>query len=197
MGLHYPFTTLDLPRYAAAGFGLAERSRTLTAPEVLRSWPLVWVPQVRMTSPAHCLHPDDRLRLTGNGLAGEVFAVHGDAILVELDNVAEPRDRIVSGNVVEVDLRDPALPRYVNSSLPAYARCHLAWFRALTASWETHLAVTSTSNAEIAERFAARVAEIDGGSPFWADRAFEIEDLGPNTSATHEWLVGRAGLPDV
>lgn len=141
--------------------------------------------------------------------------MNGDAILVELDSMTRAHDPTgagrrtrVAGSVVELRLgsaagfdegvgSEPVL-RYVKSSLPAYGRCHLAWLRALTESWEIHLAVDSDvqgSRAEVAARFTESVAEFDGASPFWEEKAFEIEDLGVPTSAIHEWLVGRAGLP--
>ncbi|KAA5837085.1 hypothetical protein F1721_04490 [Saccharopolyspora hirsuta] len=111
MSFHYPFSDIDRSRFAAAGFGLASRSRRLTAQQVLEVWPLAWVPQVRM---------------------------------------------------------------------------------------EIHLAADSdpqASQTEVAVRFTESVATLDGASPFWEEKAFEVEDLGVPTSATHEWLVGRAGLP--
>ncbi|MDT0268734.1 hypothetical protein RM844_20825 [Streptomyces sp. DSM 44915] len=213
MSLHYPFSEIDPSRFAAAGFVCAVRPRRLTARQVLEEWPLAWVPQVRMTSPRHCLHPDDRLRIEGPGLVGDVFATSGDAVLVEVESTTrahtDPGRRAhVAKSIVELSLgsagdfadgvgTEPLL-RSVNSSLSAYARCHLAWLRALTESWEVNLALVPDPQAvwqEIATRFAASVAELDGASLFWEERAFEIEDLGVPTSATHEWVVGRSGLP--
>lgn len=215
MSFHYPFSGLDSSRFEAAGIGLFSRPRRIAVRQVLETWPLAWVPQVRMTSPGHCLHPDDRLRIEGRELVGEVFAMNGDAMLVELESETRAHDPAgaacrthAAGNVVELSLgttagcdegvgSEPVL-RYVNSSLPVYARCHLAWLRALTESWEVHIAAVpdpQASREEIAARFALSVAELDGASPFWEDMAFQIEELGVPASATHEWLVGRAGLP--
>lgn len=202
MSFHYPFGDVDPLRYEAAGFRITSRTRVLAPSQVLESWPPAWVPQVRMTYPRHCLHPDDRLRVTGRGLTGEVFATGGDTMIIELtavaDDIADTGD-FAPLNVIELDIGDDTAPlRYVNSSTTAFSRCHLAWIRALVDGWDARLvpAADRPAGADIAARFIAETIGIDGPSAFWEDRAFEIEDLGVSTSATHEWLVGRDGLPD-
>lgn len=132
--------------------------------------------------------------------------MNGEDVLIELESASESR---LARSVVELSFGSAADPgesiaggavlRTVNSSLAAFARCHLAWLRALTESWEIHLTEDpdpQRSSEQVAACFLDSVAAVDGSSPFWEDMAFQIEDLGVPTAATHEWLVGREGLPD-
>ncbi|WP_175477242.1 SUKH-4 family immunity protein [Ruania alba] len=206
MSFHYPFSDIDLAQFEGAGLRLTPHARRLSAQQVLETWPLAWVPQVRLAWPRHCLHPDDCLRIEGQELVGKVFAVNDEDVLVELESASES---CLVRSVVELSfgpaadsgesIRGGAILRTVNSSLAAFARCHLAWLRALAESWEIHLTKgpdPQRSSEQVAARFLDSVAAVDGSSPFWEDMAFQIEDLGVPTTAIHEWLVGRDGLPD-
>lgn len=205
VSLHYPFADIDLARFDGAGLHLTPRGRRLSAQQVLETWPLAWVPQVRLAWPRHCLHPDDCLRIDGRQLAGEVFAVNGGDMLIELESASEscPARSVVELSFEPaadfgVSIGGGAILRTVNSSLTAFARCHLAWLRALAESWEIHLTEDpdpQRSSEKVAARFLDSVAAVDGPSPFWEDMAFQIEDLGVPTAAIHESLVGRDGLP--
>lgn len=211
--LHYPFTHLYLDEWSARGCALTVRPRTERTVDELLAWPLAWVPQVRHSGQALCLHPDDALELQGPSVSGRVFGVVGDCLLAVVDAIGPDADVAPAaaaprpGCVVELDPTAPdtlpelggpqPLMRVANVSLARYAGAHLAWLRACARSWQAHARAEPNADEVAAAELAAELSARGDFTEFWQDAAELLREFGPSRGGAMllEQMGGRDGLP--